>query len=319
VERGGADSMNRATLESDMRDHPKWLALSPLAYRLGVRLVLWAIHHSRAGFVPDFVVKEYAGTRVMAKKLGDELSGCGKRFGKAGILDVCEGGFVVHDLLAADGSTSSPVAAERPMTKSEAGRLGGAKSVEARRSASGSASPKQPLVLRSETAEANGSASAGASALLDQAAPDLTYQDHSGSGSSGSESDPPIPPATANSQATPAASRASRDARKTAPPADLKVSDELLAFAKKKSWPEWWVRDRFDAFLGLAKAKGWRYVDWEAAARNFIANEIGYKRGPVELAHMAPRAGSSAPHDDAARRASAAAVEAAAKGTRGAA
>lgn len=167
-----------------MRDHPKWMSLSPLAYKLGVRMVLWATQHSRGtGFVPEFVAREYAGTKTMAKKLTDELRGCGVKFGRSGVLDSAEGGYVVHDLLTGD-EPSSPV---RSLTKSEAGRLGGQASVEARKAASGSASPKQNV-------SASDGASGSASASTGQAAPDLSFQDHSGSSSSGSESDPPLAP-----------------------------------------------------------------------------------------------------------------------------
>jgi len=311
--------ISRATLESDMRDHPKWLALSPLAYRLGVRLVLWAIHHSRAGFVPDFVVKEYAGTKVMAKKLSGELTGCGRKFGKAGILDLAEGGFVVHDLIAPGGEDDdSP--GRRVLTKSEAGRIGGQASVEARRAASGSASPKQASLLRASSAEASESASGGASGLLDQAAHDPTYQDHSGSGSSGSESDPPSPPLPSAPEATGTASRRTRRAPSVALPSDLAVDSAMLEFASKKHWPEWWVHNRFERFCELAKAKSWRYADWRAAFRNFLVNEADlYNHGPAALAHLAPASAKPAPQDDAARRAAAAAVEAAAKAAQGAA
>lgn len=158
--------MSWTRLDADMRDHPKWLALSPLAYRLGVRLVLWANQHApTTAFVPAFVVKEYAGTPTMARKLSRELVECGKPFGKSGILESAESGFVIHDLLTAPRLATSEQKSG-PMSKSEAGRRGGVASAEARASASGSARPGASAVLRRSNPEA---------------AQDPTYQDDSGS------------------------------------------------------------------------------------------------------------------------------------------
>jgi hypothetical protein len=134
-----------AIFDDDMRDHPKWIELSPLAYRLGVRLVLWARKHSPSGYISDRVVREYAGTKTLARKLSTELVDCGRQWGKPGILERAESGFVIHDLRTGfrpedTGMRPEPLPV-RPLTKAEAGSLGGRRSVEARQAASGSARP----------------------------------------------------------------------------------------------------------------------------------------------------------------------------------
>jgi hypothetical protein len=251
--------MSRATLESAMRDHPKWLALSPLAYRLGVRLVLWANQHSKSAFVPEFVVKEYAGTTTMARKLARELVECGARFGKSGVLETCEGGYIVHDLLteaeleATGAAHQGPV---RPLSKSEAGRLGGQRSVEARRAASGSASPKQEPVLRSSNAEANPGASGSASASTGQAGPDLTYQDDSGSSSK-----------------TPSSSKSDRVGARAEPPAE---APQPASKARPKLWkkiPADWVPKEEHREICLARG-----VDFELETAKLRDHEFNPKR-----------------------------------------
>lgn len=189
--------MSWGRLDDDMRDHPKWLALSPLAYRLGVRLVLWARKHSPSGFVPEYVVKEFAGTRTMARKLAVELVTCGRHFSGHGILEVCESGYVIHDFDAyGDRSrlvTQAPPAAQAPpvaarTTKADAGRIGGLRSAESRRSASGSAQPnqhalgasKQTLEAPRSTAEAPGESASKHRRSTAEAASDPSFQNNSG-------------------------------------------------------------------------------------------------------------------------------------------
>lgn len=172
-------------MEKDMRDHPKWLALSPLAYRLGVRLILWAREHSPTGFVPHCVVEEYSRTKTMARKLSRELVECGRhlRPERHGILEVCESGFNIHDFdvygqpdAAYAHLPVAPLAMVEPKTsKSEAGRLGGQRSVEARRSTLGTAQPRGPEATPKHRPEAPPRSTA-------EAAPGLTIRDLSGSG-----------------------------------------------------------------------------------------------------------------------------------------
>jgi hypothetical protein len=287
-------TVSKATLEADMRDHPKWLSLSPLAYKLGVRLVLWAVQHSRgSGFVPEFVVREYAGTKTMATKLAKELGECGKKFGRAGILDTAEGGYVVHDLLTDDEPADAP---RRPLTKAEAGRIGGQASVEARKAASGSASPKHP-------ASASVGASGSASASTGQAAPDPTCQEDSGYSSktsSSSNSEGVGARAKAPAEASRPASRQPKRWRKI--PADWMPQDELRLLAATRG---------VDFDEEIAKLRDHEFQppreDPDATARNWIRNA---RQTLPPRASAAPQLSLGKAADDAAARAKAAEVEA---------
>lgn len=85
--------------------------------------------------------------------------------------------------------------------------------------------------------------------------------------------------------------RAGRAKRpKTPMPAGFCVTTEHLEHAAKKGWPEWWVRNRFEQFEQLAKRDDWKYSSWNQAFYVFLGNEISYRRGPKELAHLAPGA-----------------------------
>ncbi len=93
-------------------------------------------------------------------------------------------------------------------------------------------------------------------------------------------------------------------------PADFALTEAHRKYTDSKGWPWWWVQDRFDRFVGLAGSKAWRYADWNLAFYTHLRGEIGYQRGPGELAHLAPRGSVVvAGPDDAAARAKAAEVE----------
>ena len=41
------------------------------------------------------------------------------------------------------------------------------------------------------------------------------------------------------------------------------------------------MRNRFEQFSDLSRAKGWTYKDWNLALYTFLRNEITYGRGPA--------------------------------------
>jgi hypothetical protein len=91
-------------------------------------------------------------------------------------------------------------------------------------------------------------------------------------------------------------------------PEPFDVTEKHLDYAKSKGWPVWWVRNRHEQFCDLAVSKGWLYADWDRAFYTFLRGEIGYRRGPDDLAHLASGPGSrqdagSAPAMDTAGRA----------------
>jgi hypothetical protein len=85
-------------------------------------------------------------------------------------------------------------------------------------------------------------------------------------------------------------------------PDGFAFSAKHAAQAKSKGWPEWWVRNRVDRFCDLAKAKDWRYAEWDRAFYNFLASEIDWKRGPEDLAHLAPKQNGAAAVEESKRR-----------------
>jgi hypothetical protein len=108
-----------------------------------------------------------------------------------------------------------------------------------------------------------------------------------------------LPPVSSHSQADPdqpeslshAGGGASKPTRKKPMrpmPEGFAFADKHAAHAAKKGYPDWWARNRFGRFVELAAAKGWTYADWDRAFFNFLGGEIDYRRGPAELAHLAP-------------------------------
>lgn len=77
---------------------------------------------------------------------------------------------------------------------------------------------------------------------------------------------------------------------KTPMPAGFALSGEHRVYAESKSWPGWWLENRFARFVELAGAKGWVYADWKLALYAFLRAEAEeYGRGPEQLSHLAPK------------------------------
>lgn len=66
------------------------------------------------------------------------------------------------------------------------------------------------------------------------------------------------------------------------------LTDEHRKYAIGKGWPAWWLENRHENFCDLAVAKSWKYSEWNRAFYTYLRGEIGYQRGPTELAHLAP-------------------------------
>lgn len=319
--------MSYARLDEGLPDHPKWAPLTDAAFRLAVRSICWARkperQRKRPGFIPNAMLMNLARrTPAMAARMAEELVNAGKPMHEEGIWVPVDGGWLIHDF--DDYGPATILEPVRATSKSEAGRLGGLRSAESRREASGSASPKQTVSASEANGQANDVASEAEPRSTTEAPPKHPSDPNSRStwklsGSpdpdrSGSDQIPPLPPTEPTASADSTTPRRPRKAPATKLPAGFALSPGVLAWSTAKGWPEWWARNRFDGFVQLAAAKSWRYADWDAALRNFLGNEVVYKRGPVEMAHLAPRASSPAPQDEATRRRLAAAVEARARG-----
>jgi hypothetical protein len=194
------------TFDDHMPFHRKWMSLSHEAYSIGMRALLWA-RSPGAAARPGYVT--LGELRYFAGRLGDKafvdavtaLVDAGKGAHEHGILVPTEdGGYQFHDLEkyggklgrwepTGDAPPEQPTAkkSQRPgLSMSELGKLGGRKSVEARRSAFGSAQPVPKLSrsgpeaeARSETeadpkrnAEADASKQTGSSFQVSSGSPD---------------------------------------------------------------------------------------------------------------------------------------------------
>ncbi len=63
----------------------------------------------------------------------------------------------------------------------------------------------------------------------------------------------------------------SKSAPKTSIPEDFKPSERTMEWAKEKGYSN--IQDRLDHFVTAAKAKGYTYVDWQAAFQNAVRND----------------------------------------------
>ena len=87
----------------------------------------------------------------------------------------------------------------------------------------------------------------------------------------------------------PAPSKPKRVPGKTAIPADFALTEKHLEHAKSKGYPEWWARNRFDAFVEAAGAKGFTNANWDLALYGSWRREIEWGNTPAKLAHLAPK------------------------------
>ncbi len=67
-------------------------------------------------------------------------------------------------------------------------------------------------------------------------------------------------------------------ARRTSLPADFKISDRVLAWAKEKGFDRY-LPAHLEKFLSSVKARGTRYADWDEAFMNCIRDDWGDVRG----------------------------------------
>lgn len=134
--------MNWLRIDDGFPDHPKVAALSDAAFRLWVTAGCWSRRQATQGFVPRTQLRALTRHRtpnLLVAELTD--SKVSSRY-EAPLWEEVEGGWQFHDWDDFNPGTEKP--AESPRSKSDAGRLGGQRSAETRRSKYGSASPKQP-------------------------------------------------------------------------------------------------------------------------------------------------------------------------------
>jgi hypothetical protein len=254
-------------------EHRKQLAAGAVASWLWVCGLAYANRQpARDGFVPAAVLPmlyPIPGVTKQAARLVD-----------AGLWERVEGGFQIHDYL--DFQPSRAEVEQASARKAEAGRRGGLKSGEARRS-------------KSEAA-AQGNAKHGASPVASpRPNPDPDPDP---------DPDPiPIPSHPVPSESAPSALRltpptngsrkASRKKPKTAAPARTESAESIDAWCAKWGIPS----PTFDAeakrFLNHARANERLAGDWTSAWENWLEKAKEYTRPARNNGHQAPPAGGS--------------------------
>lgn len=135
--------MTWARLEDTFPDHPKVMALSDAAFRQHVSAICYASRFNTDGEINHLALKAIRGSRSIATQLV-----------RAGVWDETADGWSIHDFL--DYNPSREEAAAKRVTRAEAGRRGGQRSGETRRSKTeanaskqNEAKPKQLLEAKS--------------------------------------------------------------------------------------------------------------------------------------------------------------------------
>jgi hypothetical protein len=150
-------------VDDGLFSHPKFAALGELmlpAAGLYVLALSWSGHELTDGFIPTAQVARLAGRKV---------SPIVRALVAAGLWDVVEGGYRIHDFLEYNPSRAEALAAraERREVKARSGALGGQRSVEVRRELYGTAQPPRRTGASFEAAsEAGPEASAEAAPRL---------------------------------------------------------------------------------------------------------------------------------------------------------
>lgn len=113
--------MSWARLEDSFPDHPKVAALSDTEFRLHVTAICYASRYHTDGHIPAAAIRVLRGT----PKTADQLV-------RAGVWETAGDGWMIHDFL--DYNPSRDEALAKRATRAEAGRLGGQRSGQTRRS-----------------------------------------------------------------------------------------------------------------------------------------------------------------------------------------
>jgi len=87
-------------VDDDAADHPKIVAAGNAAFGAWVRMGAWAAKHLTEGFIPREMAHHYATTAQLSRLVECRL------------LEVCKGGYRIHDYLDAN-PTHSQIARRR--------------------------------------------------------------------------------------------------------------------------------------------------------------------------------------------------------------
>lgn len=254
--------MSWVKLDDQARQHRKLLAVGPTAAWLWTCGLMYCnSQKARDGFIPAEVVAVLYPIPSWRKEVPRLLS--------AGLWEEVDGGYLVHDYH--DYQPTPEKVLETSEAKAAAGRLGGLKSGEARRSkteADRKATPKHRASNREADAKQDAS-------LLPKPVPSRPDPDQ--------EKDPPLPPEggpppeSSSTRITPRRTRARTV--QTTWPEGFAVSAAIARMCRDEGLPN--PHDVVRDFESWARAKGRRYADWESAFRNWMRSAITRRDYPV--------------------------------------
>lgn len=144
--------MTWVRFDDRMPFHRKWIGLSPEAFAMGVKALIWARSPeaaARPGFVTLDVLRSLSGgiSRKRFQRAVDDLVTAGAPAHERGILVPADGGFEIHDFAdyGPPGVATAPPQAGPPgprkHDRSEAARIAGQRSAQVRRERNGTAQP----------------------------------------------------------------------------------------------------------------------------------------------------------------------------------
>lgn len=235
--------MSWVKLDDQARQHPKLIAAGPEAVCLWACGLMWCnTQKARDGFIPHVMVKVlYPMPRI--EKATAKLV-------EVGLWEPVEGGFQVHDYH--DFQPSAEDAESLSAKRAAAGRAGGRRSGEARRSKMTPATEAVSKQVASFCFEANQAAN--------EPRPDP---------------DPvPIPTESESAHARP---RARREVKGTRVPKSCATAAEVQAWAAEHGIDA--AHRCFDKFIDHWRSNNELKSDWAAAWRNWLRREEEFKTG----------------------------------------
>jgi hypothetical protein len=247
--------MSWVKLDDGFADHPKVAELSDAAFRMHVTALCWCARQETDGFISAKQARKIGAQRHVNELVGARLW-----------IDQ-DDRFEIKDYLVYNPSREQ-LEAKRLATRERLQRFRG-------RDCNGVTDD----VTDGDTDDVrNDVGTTSPDPLLDQPS-------SSGSGASSSLllSEP-------KGSAGARVSKRPRKATGSPLPDPFPLTEKHEEYAGKKGWPRWWLENRHEQFCGLAQSKSWAYTDWDLAFFTFLRNELVYRRGPADMAHMAPGA-----------------------------
>lgn len=250
--------MSWVKLDDQARHHRKILAVGPTAAWLwACGLMYCNSQKARDGFIPAEAVQILYPVPNWKREIPKLVS--------AGLWEEVSGGYVIHDYHEYQPTVDDAAALSEK--RAAAGRLGGMRRAE-RQSAPPPSSKQTPKQVASVCLEAN--------AKQNEARPDPDPDPDPGPTK---EEQSPHPPKGGSTERPPREKRTRSGTVMTLWPEGFAVSPAIAKMCRDEGLPNPYdvIRD----FESSARAKAYRYADWEAAFRKWMRSEITRRSYPV--------------------------------------